>query len=405
MKKILLMILLIIMTGCSSVTSIEERGTIEEKVDTDGSIVKVLTNYRESNGEKFNGKYVVSNGIIKNGKFTGVRKVEGINQDKKIVLEENLRNDKILERKYNDYEDKNKNGETVVINGVEKNGKFTGSKKTINLKRDLLEISTTEEIKNNIVFSKIGNLRREYYHMKIFSPNVLLETVDINWYKERRFGDVREIEAQSMYFDFTEEFMEKAKIPGFRKEIIKEINKKGFTEDIWGAYNGFEEMVIVSFDGRGHLKSPKRIKVKYNVKTDTFIDFDYYFKGKKINTSKMSNTKKKAIYNELCKGELATAKKWLETLNEIAVEKARQAAQARAEFEAFLNGLQQVANEYEAVKAQNEIQQLQQNRLENLQTELIKREMRLKEKQIDNSSNYNSNADKHKAKVEMWNQY
>lgn len=95
------------MTGCTSLSTVEQ-GTVEEKADSTGAIVKVLTNYREEIDTSYgNEKTMIYNGTVKNGKFTGIRKTEGVRDyERKIILEETVKNDKVLEKKYDEYKEK-----------------------------------------------------------------------------------------------------------------------------------------------------------------------------------------------------------------------------------------------------------------------------------------------------------
>ena len=131
MKKFLLVTFLAIMTGCTSLPEVKQ-GTIEDKVDSTGTVVKVLTNYRDEISKTYgNEKTIIYNGSVRNGKFTGTRQTEVIKERKrKISLEETVKNDKVLEKKYDEYKEKNKDDNEVIITGTEKNGIFTGTKKT-----------------------------------------------------------------------------------------------------------------------------------------------------------------------------------------------------------------------------------------------------------------------------------
>ena len=400
MKKFLLGIFLTIMSGCTSLPEIPQ-GTIEEKIDSTGSVVKIFTNYRVTINDSYsNGKVEIYNGTLKNDKFTGTKKLEtskyderkivseetvkndvilstkvneflysgfyytgvitpkgftGVRKyktyDNKIVLEETSKNDKVIEKKYIDYETSDEEGRKNILNGVEKNGSFTGIKKKyylkeINSSNNLVEI--TEEIKNNVVLSKIGKINKEFWEYNVFTKDVLLEKLDFEWYKEKRVGDIKEIEIQTLYVDMTEEFMNKIKLSSYQKNIIREIEKTGGVTE--SAYDGFGELLLVNFNANGHLKSPQKLKAKYNVKTGTFISFDYYFKGKKINTTNMSNSKKKQIYKEISEGQLKEIEA-VENSIKIAQEKARiqqaiEQQRAAERFNATLNSLEQVTNAY-----------------------------------------------------------
>ena len=131
MKKFLLVTFLAIMTSCTSLPEVKQ-GTIEDKVDSTGTVVKVLTNYRDEISKTYgNEKTIIYNGSVRNGKFTGTRQTEVIKERKrKISLEETVKNDKVLEKKYDEYKEKNKDDNEVIITGTEKNGIFTGTKKT-----------------------------------------------------------------------------------------------------------------------------------------------------------------------------------------------------------------------------------------------------------------------------------
>ena len=296
MKKILVLIFsvfLLGMTGCTSLSTVEQ-GTVEEKADSTGAIVKVLTNYREEIDTSYgNEKTMIYNGTVKNGKFTGIRKTEGVRDyERKIILEETVKNDKVLEKKYDEYKEKNKNGETVVIKGIEKNGRFTGTKKILKLEKSPAftfkvetEVSITEKIENNRVLSKTGNLKVEYYNYNTFSKNELIDGVDIEWYKEKIIGDIKEIEVQNMYFIVTEKVVKKWK-PGFilktnALNLLKQERIKTYD-----AYIRIGSLSFINYDEDGYLKLPKKVKAKYNMKTGKFIEFEFYFKDKKVNTSK-----------------------------------------------------------------------------------------------------------------------
>lgn len=399
MKKFLLVTFLAIMTGCASLPEVKQ-GTIEDKVDSTGTVVKVLTNYRdEINTDYSNRKTIIYNGTVRNGKFTGTRQTEVIKEyERKISLEETVKNDKVLEKKYDEYKEKNKDNNEVIITGTEKNGIFTGTKRTKEF-YDLM--STTKEIKNNRVIGETKSFTKEYWDINLFSPNVLLATANVDWYKEEKVGNIKEIEAQTIYFDLTEDFIKKAGLFGSSKRFMKKVKEKGYTDDFMIAYQLLGVFSFINFDEKGYLKPVEKVKAKYNMNTNTFTSFEYYFKDKKINTSKMSNAQKKEICNRLRDEQMKTIENVYNIIEQLLIER----AEARAAMESFLNGLQGAVNAYEAMEAQNEYNKLQQQRLENAQDNLRKLQMMNEERRIMNSSSYPTNADKHKAVVETWNNY
>ena len=403
MKKFLLVTFLAIMTSCTSLPEVKQ-GTIEDKVDSTGTVVKVLTNYRDEISKTYgNEKTIIYNGSVRNGKFTGTRQTEVIKERKrKISLEETVKNDKVLEKKYDEYKEKNKDDNEVIITGTEKNGIFTGTKKTKEF-YDLMLIS--KEIKNNRVIGETKSFTKEYWDINLFSPNVLLATANLDWYKEKKVGNIKEIEAQTIYFDLTEEFIKKAELGSYLKNSMEDIKEKGYTEDFLTAYRALGIYSFINLDEKGHLKPVEKIKAKYNMNTNTFITFEYYFKDKKINTSKMSNAKKKEIYNKLRSEQMKTVENVYNIIEQLVIKDNIRQAEARAAMESFLNGLQGAVNAYEAMEAQNEYNKLQQQRLENAQDNLRKLQMMNEERRIMNSSSYPTNADKHKAVVETWNNY
>lgn len=403
MKKFLLATFLAIMTGCASLPEVKQ-GTIEDKVDNTGAVVKVLTNYREEiNNTYGNEKTIIYNGSVKNGKFTGTRQTEVVKElERKISLEETVKNDKVLQKKYDEYKEKNKDDNEVIITGTEKNGIFTGTKKTKEF-YDLM--STTKEIKNNKVIGETKSFTKEYWDINLFSPNVLLATANLDWYKEKKVGNIKEIEAQTIYFDLTEEFIKKAELPYYLKNTMKKIKEKGYAEDLLTAYRFLGIYSFINLDEKGHLKPVEKIKAKYDMNTNTFTTFEYYFKDKKINTSKMSNSQKKEICNRLRSSQVKTVENVYKIIEQLVVQDNIRQAENRAAVESFLNGLQGAVNAYETTKAQNEYNKLQQQRLETAQDNLRKIQMMNEERRIMNNSSYSTNADKHKAVVESWNNY
>ena len=76
-------------------------------------------------------------------------------------------------------------------------------------KNFMILCSISKEIKNNRVIGETKSFTKEYWDINLFSPNVLLATANLDWYKEKKVGNIKEIEAQTIYFDLTEEFIKK----------------------------------------------------------------------------------------------------------------------------------------------------------------------------------------------------
>ena len=153
---------------------------------------------------------------------------------------------------------------------------------------------------------------------------------------------------------------------------MEEIKEKGYTEDFLTAIEALGIYSFINLDEKGHLKPVEKIKAKYNMNTNTFTTFEYYFKDKKINTSKMSNAKKKEIYNRLRNEQMKTVENVYKIIEQLVIKDNIRQAEVRAAMESFLNGLQGAVNAYEAMEAQNEYNKLQQQRLENAQREIKK---------------------------------